>query len=188
MPKSGKTAIKNRAARTNTTRRKAHTVRAKARTVRASAANTSERISGPAQDVARAGLNAASENAQRFTTEATQFFFLSGKEGEEMARRSAQSIEAVTQASTVMTRSLQDLSRELITLAEEHLRRNVDALGAMSRCRSIQELIALQSEFLRDNLQHTLESTRRVAEVSTRMSNEASRTMARQANAQQRAA
>jgi hypothetical protein len=35
-----------------------------------------------------------------------------------MARRSAQSIEAVTQASTVMTRNLRDLSRELITLAE----------------------------------------------------------------------
>jgi phasin family protein len=87
-----------------------------------------------------------------------------------------------------MTRSLQDLSRELIALAEEHLCRNVDALGAMSRCRSIQELFALQSELLRDNLQQTLESTRRVAEVSTRMSSEATRTMARQANAQQRAA
>jgi phasin family protein len=187
MPKSGKTTTKTRAARTNTTRRRPHTVKAK-RTVRAAAANTSERISGSAQDMARAGVNAASESAQRFTNEASQFFFLSGKEGEEMAGRSAQSIEAVTQASTVMTRSLPDLSRELITLAEEHLRRNVDALGAMFRCRSIQELIALQSEFLRDNFQHTLESTRRVAEVSTRMSSEATRTMARQANAQQRAA
>jgi hypothetical protein len=47
---------------------------------------------------------------------------LSLTKGEEMARRSAHSIEAVMQASTVMTRSLQDLSRELIILAEEHLR------------------------------------------------------------------
>ena len=73
--------------------------------------------------------------------------FLLGGDSEEMARRSAQSIEAVTQASTVMTQSLQDLSRELMTLAQEHIRRNLDALGTMSRCRSIPELIAFQSEF-----------------------------------------
>ena len=81
-----------------------------------------------------------------------------------------------------MTQSLQDLSRELMTLAQEHIRRNLDALGIMSRCRSIPELFAFQSEFVRDNLELTLESTRKVAEISTRLSNAATRTMARQAD------
>ena len=59
MPKSGKITTKNRSARTNITRRKA-------RRVRAAAANTSERITGPAE-VARAGLAAASDDARSFT-------------------------------------------------------------------------------------------------------------------------
>ena len=180
MPKtkSGKTTSKKAAATTHKTRTKrAHRT---GHTVRAAAANTSERISGAAQDTARAGQNAAAEGTQRMADQVTQMFGLSGERGEELTRRSAQSIEAVTQASTAMTRGLQDLSREFITLAQEGIQRNVDALGAISRCRSFQELVALQSELMRDNLQHTLESTRRVAEVSTRIASEATQTIARQ--------
>jgi phasin family protein len=176
MRKSGSTSAKSRKNRTVRTRK----ARRPARTVRAAAANTSERISGAAQDTARAGLHAASESAQPMVDQVTRMFGLSGEGGEDLARRSAQSIEAVTQASTAMTRGFQDLSRELMQVAQERIRRNVDALGAMSRCRSLQELVTLQSELLRDNLQHALESTRRVAEVSTRMADEATQTMAGQ--------
>lgn len=181
--KSGKTTTKttkNAAAKPHRTR-KTHRTRPTGHTVRAASANTSERISGTAQDTARASQNAAAEGTQRMTDQVTQLFGLSGERGEELTRRSAQSIEAVTQASTAMTRGLQDLSREFITLAQEGIQRNVDALGAISRCRSFQEFVALQSELMRDNLQHTLESTRRVAEVSTRIASEATQTIARQA-------
>jgi phasin family protein len=183
MRKSGKTTTKNRAAKINITR-------GTARTVRAAAANTSERISGPAHDAARAGLNAASEASQHMADQITQLFGMTGEQSEELARRSAQSIEAVTEASTVMARGFQDLSREMMTLAQERIQRNMDAFAALSRSRSIHELFTLQSELFRDNLQHTLESTRRIAEVSTRMAGDATQTMARQArtSGQRRAA
>jgi phasin family protein len=173
MRKSGKAATKGRTGTTN----RYQTART-SRTVRAAAANTSERISGPAEDTVRAGLNAAVEGPRQLADQFTQLFSLSGEQGEELAGRSAQSIEAVTQASTVVTRGVQDLSRELMALAQEQIRRNVEALGTLSRCRSIQEFITLQSELLRDNLQHTLEGTRRMAELSTRMADEATQAMA----------
>jgi phasin family protein len=173
MPRSGQTTTKKNTANTNRMRRAA-------RTVRAAAAHTSDRVSGAAEDHVRAGLNAAAEGPQRMADQVTRLFGFSGEQGEELARRSAQSIEAVTQASTAVTRGFQDLSRELVSLTQDQIRRNVEALGSLTRCRSLQEFIALQSELMRDNLQHTLESTRRMAEVSSRMADEATQTIARQ--------
>jgi hypothetical protein len=99
-------------------------------------------------------------------------------------------MEAVTEASTAVSRGLLNVSRELMTLAQERIQRNMDAFTALSRCRSVQEFGALQSELYRDNLQHALESTRRLAEVSARMATDATQTMARQSksSAQRRAA
>jgi phasin family protein len=161
-----------------------------ARTVRAAAANTSERISGSAQDTLLEGVNTAAESTRRMADQVTQLFGLTGKQQDEFARRSAQSVEAMSQASTAVTRGLQDLSRELMTVAQEQIRRNVEALGRLSHARSVQELITVQSELLRDNLQQMMESTRRMAEVSSRMADEATRTMAQQARegSQRRAA
>jgi phasin family protein len=175
MRRSSKAATNRRAGNTN----RQHWART-SRTVRTAAANTSERISGPADDTVRAGLTAAVEGPRQMAEQVTQLFGLSGEQGEELARRSAQSIEAVTQASTAVTRGVQDLSRELMALAQEQIRRNLEALGTLSRCRSVQEFMTLQSELLRDNLQHTLESTRRMAEVSTRMADDATRTITQQ--------
>jgi hypothetical protein len=188
MRKSGKTTTKHRTAKTNRARtsRSTHSNR----TVRAAAANTSERVSGPAREATQAGLNAAAEASQSMADQVTQLFGVTGEASEEFAKRSADSMAAVTQASTAMSRGLLNVSRELMTLAQERIQRNLDAFAALSRCRSVQEFGALQSELFRDNLQYTLESTRRLAEVSARLATDATDTMARQSktSAQRRAA
>ena len=180
-----KTTTKHRTAKTNRARtsRSTHSNR----TVRAAAADTSERVSGPARE---AGLNAASEASQSMADQVTQLFGVTGEASEEFAKRSAESMEAVTQASTAVSRGLLNVSRELMTLAQERIQRNMDAFAALSRCRSVHEFGALQSELFRDNLRYTLESTRRLAEVSARVATDATDTMARQSrtSAQRRAA
>jgi len=88
-----------------------------------------------------------------------------------------------------LTRGLQELSRELVTTVQEQIQRNLYVLRDLSRCRSVQEFVSVQSELLRDNVQHTFEGTRRLAEVSTRIAEEARRTVAQQSdNRQLRAA
>ena len=119
------------------------------RTTRAAAAHTSERISGEAQDTLRSGLNAASEESQRVTNQMTQLFTLSAARGEELTRRSAQGMEALTQVSTALTRGFQEFSREWLTLAQARLQRNIDAMNAIAGCRSLPELFKVQSELVR---------------------------------------
>ena len=65
--------------------------------------------------------------------------------------------------STALTRGFQDLSREWLTLTQAHLERNIDAINAIrASCRSLSELFKVQSELVRNNLQHTLEDTQRM--------------------------
>ena len=142
-------------------------------------ANTNDHISRAA-DVGRETLNAAAEGSQRFADQVAQMFSFSEGRGEELTRQSRQNLEALTQAGTVLTRGFQDLSREWFGLVQENLRRNAEAANALSRCRTLQDFVAVQTEFVRDSLQQSLEGTRRLAEVSTRVANEASQTVAAQ--------
>ena len=99
-----------------------------------------------------------------------------------MAHQSTQNIEAVTQTSTVLVRGFQDVSQEYLNVVREQLQRNMDGITALLRCRSVQDVMAAHSEFLRTSLESTVEGTRRLAEASTRVANEASQTLATHAD------
>ena len=107
-------------------------------------ANTSEQTSR-ASETGRDNFVAAAEGAQRFTEQVTQIFTLSAGRGEELTRQSAQNLEAITEASTALTRGFEEVSREWLGLVQEGVRRNLDAFGALSRCRSMPEFLSLQS-------------------------------------------
>jgi phasin family protein len=94
-------------------------------------------------------------------------------------------MEALTQVNTTLTRGFQDLSREWLTLTQAHLQRNIDAMSAIAGCRSLPELFTVQSELARDNLQHTLEDTQRIVELSTRLGNQAGQTITQLASSKE---
>ena len=140
------------------------------------------------QDTMRSGLNSAAASAQRFTDQVSQTYGITGEGREELTRQGAQNLEVFTQASAVLTRGVQDLSREWFKLTQERLQKNLDDFGALARCRSLPDVMAAQSNLLRDNLEQTVESTRRIAEVATRVANEASQALTAQTKKAQRVA
>jgi Phasin protein/N-6 DNA Methylase len=56
----------------------------------------------------------------------------------------------IAETGTVLVRGLQDLSREWLKLSEEQLRRNLEAISQLAGCRSVQDLVAVQSGLVRD--------------------------------------
>jgi phasin family protein len=130
-----------------------------------------------AQNAMRSGLNSASENTRRFTDQVTQAYGITGEGREELTRQGAQSLEMMTQASTMLTRGVQDLSREWFSLTQERLQKNVEDFGVLARCQSLPDFMAAQSSIMRHNLEQTIEGTRRIAEVATRVANEAGQTL-----------
>ena len=111
------------------------------------------------RDAMESGLNNTVENFQKATDQFTQAVGFAGPQAEELARRSAENIEAVAEAST----------------------KNLDAMSRLASCRSLHDFVAVQSDIARDRLGHNLESSRRLAEASLRVADEAGRVIQSQA-------
>jgi hypothetical protein len=168
------------------TRNTAEETSRKARAVADEAARANEQAARAGADIARegvatlrdnvlSGLETAVHGFQRMTDQFTQV--LGGPQAEELARTSSQNIEAVSQASTMLARGFHEASQVWFGLAREQISKNMDALNRLAQCRSMQHAVAIQSELVRDNLQQTIDTSRRIAELSTRVANEAARTI-----------
>jgi len=68
------------------------------------------RGSETARDSLQSGLNTANETVQRITDQFTQVLGFNGLQAEELARRSSQNLQAVSQASSVLARGFQEVS------------------------------------------------------------------------------
>jgi hypothetical protein len=99
-----------------------------------------------------------------------------------LTEAAADNLRAVAQSSTVLTRGLQEVSREVVSRSQQRLQRNLNGLQALARCRSLTDLVEVQSSLLRDNLEQTLENSRRLAELTLQMTDEATKTVTVQAD------
>ena len=107
---------------------------------------------------------------------------LPGPEAEELARRSSENVQAVTQASSILARGAQEVSQEVFGLIQNRLQKNLDAVNRLAGTRSVQDFVAVQSDLVRDGLQQVIDTNKRIAEVSLRIAEEATRIIEAQAN------
>ena len=78
---------------------------------------------------------------------------------------------------TVLTQACQDTSREWYGLAQQ-LQRNLEGLSKLAHCRSVQDFAATQSGLVRESLQHMVEDSRLIVEISLKAVNDASKAVA----------
>ena len=101
-------------------------------------ADVTRRGAEVARDTFQTGLNTASESFQRMADQFTNVLGFNGPQAEELARRSSQNIQAVTEAGSVLARGAQVISQEVFGLIQERLRKNADAVNQLARARSVQ--------------------------------------------------
>jgi hypothetical protein len=114
----------------------------------------------------RAGLGTASEIAQRSTAHVVELFSFSGQRTQDAAAQAAEGLQAVAQSSTALARGFQEISREWVAMTQNRLQMNVEALTAISRCRSLPEFLAVQTALVRGNIELTLENSQRLTQLS----------------------
>ena len=141
-----------------------------------------------ARNTFQASLNTATQSFQRMSEQVSRAWGFNGSQAEEVARRSSQNLQAVTQASTVLTRGFQEASNEVFRSAQDGLQKNMEALNRLAGCRSVQDFVATQSELVRDGLQQVIDTNKHIAELSIRAADEAARAIQAQAGQARRAA
>jgi len=127
-------------------------------------------------------LQSSAEIAARLTERsADQFgrvFGLPGEEAQKTAQKSSDNIDAIIHSSAALAEVSQSISREWVNFTRERIEQNFDRFEALLRCRTPQELTALQSELMRDNLESFLQCARRIAQKAMQMADEATRQVA----------
>ena len=127
------------------------------------------------QEAMQSSLGVVSELARSSTGQATQALKSQDGDAKDLTEHASQNFYAAAQSSTVLARGMQDLTRECMELSQRRLQRNLDGLAALLRCHSITDFMALHSSLIRDNLEQTVANSRRIAELTIRMADEAAR-------------
>jgi len=137
-------------------------------TARASVREAADRV----ENVMQSGIQAA----QRVADEFGRVFGVGGQ-NEELARQATQNLEAITEPGSILMRGFQDASREWLDLMQERLRKNGEGMTKLAQCRTLPALAAVQSDLARDNLNQIIDLTRRIAERSMKVADEAGKTI-----------
>ena len=166
------------------TDRAAQVATAAARAAADEAAEASQQVTQASAEIARSnaetvrqivqsGLSVAIQATEHSVEQFTWAFGLSGERADETAQQSARNIKAIAECNAVLAQGFQDISREWASLAQDQLRKNLDAFNALLRCRSLQDVIAVQSGLVRDSLELTVTNGRQIAELSVEVASEA---------------
>ena len=146
-------------------------------------ADLREQATENTKQVVQKSVETASQQAREAADRFTRTLGFSGQDSERLARQSKQNMEAVTRCGTVLTQAFQDASRSWFGLAQRQFQRNLEGMNKLAHAKSVQEFAAIQSELVRDGLQHMVQDSKAITETSTRAVEEASKTFSSVAQA-----
>ena len=92
-----------------------------------------------------------------------------------LTERSSRNLEAVVQSGTIMAEMMQRMCVECGDIARGRIERGFERMGALMQSRTPQDIVALQSEIFRDNVETFLGFAQKLGENSIRLAEEAKR-------------
>ena len=99
-----------------------------------------------------------------------------GAEGAQvMARTMQEAVQTGLSTASELARGVQDVSREWFELSQKRLLKNLDGLSSLAQCRSVPDFMAVQTSLIRDNLEQTLDNSRRMVDLTRQLADEARR-------------
>ena len=95
--------------------------------------------------IVRTAVDTASRAFQSSAEQIARSFGISGEQGDDLARQSSDSLEAITECGAVLARGFQEISRQWMNLAQHRLQKNLEGVQALASCQSVQDVVAVQT-------------------------------------------
>jgi hypothetical protein len=137
-------------------------------------------------------MQSSSELAARLTSKSADQFAkalgVGGNEAEAAVAQSTRNLNAVVRSGAMLSQSAQTISQQWFEFMHQQIEQSMNHMDALLQARTPQELAAVQSNVLRDQLNAFIETTRRAADLSAQAANQASQQIAEATEAARRAA
>jgi phasin family protein len=148
------------------------------------------------QEVARVGADLMRQNTEtlqnavrfylemtravmgRSTDQVGRAFGLSGDEVQRAAEKSARNTATVLQSSTAMAKGMTGVSQEYFAFLRQQIESSMDRMNELWRCRTPQDIVAVQSDFVREAMECAVQSSRRMADMSLKAADDSAKRMA----------
>jgi phasin family protein len=121
------------------------------------------------------GSKMASQLIEQSMQQFARAFGMTGAGGQQATQQLSRNMEALVQSGSIIAGGMQSISREMFEVAHNRLEQNLRRADSLISCRTPQELVTAHSEFVRENLEDFVQSTRRIAEISMQMADETAR-------------
>lgn len=136
-----------------------------------------ERAAEPFQQTFGSVAKTISQATERTAEQFVSVLDFSGDQAERVRRESAANIDALAKSTSVAAEGVQTVVRECLTLSRNRIENNAKQWERLLSCRSLNDLVAAQTEAMRENFEQTLRSVRRLAEISLQTTDQASKQM-----------
>jgi len=132
-----------------------------------------KRSAETAKQVWEASSEAAARLTERSANQFGRVLGFSGEDAQKTIQGSSQQFEALMQSGGVVASASQDISREWVEMARGIMEATIDRSETFARCRTPQDVFAMQLELASDNIKTLLQGTRRMSELSARAAQDA---------------
>ena len=129
------------------------------------------------QNAWRFGLDMATAVMGRSTDRLGRTLGISGNEAQKANEQSARNAETILYTSTAATKLVDGMSREYFEFVRHQIENSMDRMSQLWRCRNPRDVAAVQSDLMRETVGSVLESSRRMADMSLKLADDAAKHM-----------
>jgi hypothetical protein len=134
------------------------------------------------------GANMATDIISRSSEQLGRTLGLSGDEAHKATDRSARNVESILYSATAVAKSLNGVSQEYFEFMQRQFAKNMERMNELWRCRTPQDVAAVQSDLMRETVSDLFERNRRIADMSLRLADDAGSHIAQNMEAARRSA
>lgn len=121
----------------------------------------------------RFGVDMATAMVGRSTDQLGRTFGLTGNEAQRATERSVRNAEAIMYSATAVAKGMNGVSREYFDFVRQQIERAMDRMNEIWSCRTPHDLAAVQTDLMRDTISSALDTSRRMADMSLKVADDA---------------
>jgi hypothetical protein len=149
------------------------TQRATERTADA-ADRAADRTAEAARAATEAGAQATRQGADKLREQMDTMLGTTSRVSQEAAQRTNANLELMKRLAETMLSGAREASSETVTWTRQAAERQAEATRQITQARSMEEMLAIQDRYIRENLQALLDLSARVSRLSADKASEAS--------------